>query len=584
VPSVFKLVRELVGKLGLSELSAEQFPEDVAKRLRRSQLRGTVEQMRVMLLGNTLFAPFLSLQAWNLGANLLVIVWTAVIILFSWWLFFDWRKAYNTDGSAADMRRFVKQTFVNSFLWMTGMALFYPMVSGDQKAVITTVIAGAIALGTTGFSRAPPAAFTYLAVQATGNSLVALYCGLTTGASVDYLISFLTMVAGLSLFSATIERGKSSILAFKDQEKLSEKAEVVELLLRDYERQATEWLWQTDQYGQIVRAPKQVLQLIGVHPEHVKKTRLASAVDAICTNESGPDVDRLRTAFSDQTEFHNVRLSILDPESGHLRWILMKGMPQFDRGEFRGFRGIFADATATVDADRRLQFLATYDSLTNLLNRNTLQTRLSELRPDSQFGVAFAVDLDGFKQINDSYGHQIGDLLLREVATRLQWLPDDNLCIARIGGDEFFVLLTADHPIDQSHSTQIAADVCSSLSMPFQIEDFNLQISSSVGIARFPEDSRTGVDLLAQSDMALYEAKGIGGDRYAFFDKDMQDQHNNRVAVIERLKLAIQKGDIEPFYQSQHALKDGQLTGLEALARWSDDLAQSVHRRGAMGG
>jgi diguanylate cyclase (GGDEF)-like protein len=558
-------------KLGLNELSSRQFPDDVANRLRREQLRGTIEQMRVMLLGNTFFAPALSFQAWNQGGNHLVVIWTAAIIIYSWWLFFSWRVTYRTTGLYKDMRRFTVETFINSLFWTTGMALFYPLVSGDEKAIITTVIAGALALGTMGFSRAPVAGFAYLGVQIVGNSLVALICGLRTGSSSDFVIFFLTIAAGVSLYSATVERGKSAITAFKDQEKLNEKKEVVELLLRDYERQATEWLWQTDRDGTIIRAPAQVLELFGLTELDIGSVPSFSALGAKCTEACQPDIERLRIALKSKTEFHDVRLSITDPKDGRLRWILIKGMPQFDLDEFRGFRGIFADATATIEADQKLKFLATHDSLTKLLNRDALQDFLLNLRAGDHFAAAFAIDLDGFKQINDSYGHDIGDLLLIEVARRLRGMQTEELWAARTGGDEFFILCREDQPNTRSAYGRIAQEICKLLSEPFQIGEFELQISASVGVAQFPRDTSEGLELLSLSDLALYDAKHTGGDQYAFFDIDMQDQLNKRVAIIERMKIAIQNGDIKPHYQSQHALSDGRLIGFEALARWTDD-------------
>ncbi|MBU2993677.1 EAL domain-containing protein [Octadecabacter sp. 1_MG-2023] len=561
----------MFNKLGLNELSSGQFSDDVGNRLRREQLRGTIEQMRVMLLGNTFFAPVLSFQAWNHGSNHLVVIWTAAIILYSWWLFLKWRITYKTTGSSKDMRRFTVETFVNSLFWTTGMALFYPLVSGDEKAIITTVIAGALALGTMGFSRAPAAAFAYLGVQIVGNSLVALFCGLQTGSSSDFLIFFLTIAAGVSLYSATVERGKSAITAFKDQEKLNEKKEVVELLLRDYERQATEWLWQTDQSGKIIRAPAQVLELFGLTERDIGRVPSFAALGAECTEACQPDIERLRMALKYKTEFHDVRLSVTDPKDGRLRWILIKGMPQFDLDEFRGFRGIFADATASIEADQKLKFLATHDSLTKLLNRDALQECLLGLRTGDHFATAFAVDLDGFKQINDSYGHDIGDLLLIEVAKRLRRVGTVETWAARIGGDEFFILCRGQHPIKRSASERIATEICKLLSDPFQIGEFKLQISASVGVAQFPRDTSEGLELLSFSDLALYDAKHNGGDLYAFFDINMQDQLNRRVAIIERMKTAIQNGDIQPHYQSQHALSDGRLIGFEALARWTDD-------------
>lgn len=115
----------------------------------------------------------MSYQAWNKGVNPLVLAWTAAILIFSWWLFFYWQRMHNTDGSARDMKLFKLQTVANSELWWLGMALFYPMIYGDEKKIVTIVMAGSLAIGTIGYSRAPHAASTDLGIQTDGNSTVA---------------------------------------------------------------------------------------------------------------------------------------------------------------------------------------------------------------------------------------------------------------------------------------------------------------------------------------------------------------------------------------------------------------------------
>lgn len=561
----------LLAKIEGADLRPEQFSEEAAKRLRREQLRGTIEQMRLMLLCNTFFAPALSIQAWNSGINGLVLLWTASILLFSWWLFFSWRNTYETTGHAHDMHIFVRETFVNSLFWAVGIALFYPVVEGDQKVIVATIMAGSLAIGTVGFSRAPSAAFTYLSVQTISNTAVVFICGLLRDSSTDYMLAFLSLTAGASVFSAVLERGKASIIAFKNREQLSEKSEVIDLLLKDYEEQATEWLWQTNADGKITRAPTQIVEMLGETSQTATQLPLTKMI-AAKSMEQNPDViNRLLFAFEERTEFHDIKFSILDPEKGDTRWILMKGRPQFSSGEFSGFRGLFADATHSVAAERKVQFLAAYDSLTELLNRNSVQKCLMDLNPKTDFAAAFLIDLDGFKQVNDSYGHHIGDCLLQSAADRLRHSPSSDWIAARLGGDEFFVLITRKEPIGATEISCFADGIVDRLSKPYQAERFNIQLSTSVGVAQFPRDTETGHDLLSLADLALYEAKNNGRNRYEFFDVSLQDVLTERIAITKRLKSAVRHGSLRPHYQSQHALSDGRLIGFESLARWFDD-------------
>ncbi|MFK7940625.1 MAG: putative bifunctional diguanylate cyclase/phosphodiesterase [Roseovarius sp.] len=557
--------------MGAPDLRPEQFAPDAAKRLRQHQLRRTIEQMRLMLACNTFFAPALSFQAWNQGANGVVVAWTVAILAYSWWLFFAWRRMHSTDGRYSDMRQFVLETFANSSFWALGMILFYPMVDGDQKTIICMIMAGSLALGTVGFSQTPSAAFVYLSVQTVFNSLVPLTTGIITGSSSDYIVAVLSLAAGISVFNAVLERGKGSIAAFKTHENLSQKTEVIDLLLKDYEEQATEWLWQTDADGTILSAPVQILTMLGASLDAPDTKTLTQLIATHVTSQSDDDVNRLQQAFTDHSEFHDIRLSIIHPDSNETRWILMKGRPQYTSGTFSGFRGIFADATVSITAERKVQYLATYDTLTGLLNRNSVQKNLRALQPDTECAAAFLIDLDGFKQVNDSYGHHIGDELLKHAAARLAKTHPLDMVAARLGGDEFFVLMTSPTPLCKAVIACFADEIVESLSLPYQVDNFNIQLSASVGVSRFPEDTQQGHKLLSLADLALYDAKKSGRNRFEFFNIQMQNVLNERITVTERLKIAVRDNTIKPHYQSQHALKTGQLIGFEALARWFDD-------------
>lgn len=554
----------------MPELDPKQFSPDVANRFRREQMRHTIEQMRIFVMANTIFAPILSAQAWNIGAYALVIGWTVATVALSWALLLIWMKMYHTDGSIEDMERFERHAFINAAIWVSGGALYYPIVAESGKVIVATILTGALALGTLGYSRAPFAALIYLSVLTIGGCVIGLVTGLTTGGSIDLLFSVLAIFAGGALVNAVLERGKADAIAFKNHQRLSEKSDVIELLLKDYEEQATEWLWQTDTAGRVVGAPDQILELLEVDGTREELPDLVELITARHTPESKDDVARLTRAFKRRVEFYDVQISIEDQHSGTLRWIMMKGRPQFENLKFQGFRGIFADATATVEAERRVGYLAAYDGLTGLLNRHSVQKRLSELDASQDKVTAFLIDLDGFKQVNDGYGHQIGDDLLKVVSDRLEHFVQDNGWAARLAGDEFLIVLD-DHSGHNTALLQVMGqDICDRLSEPFEVEQFELQVSASVGIASFPKDTNQGLDLLSLSDLALYEAKNGGRDRAVTFDDTMLKKLNRRISILDRLKHAVRNGEIQLFYQPQHRLSDGRLVGFESLARWFD--------------
>ncbi|WP_187428016.1 hypothetical protein ROLI_001280 [Roseobacter fucihabitans] len=556
--------------LGLQDLDDSHLNEGAANRLRREQIRGSIEQMRVFLAGNTFFAPTLSMQAWNSGINAVVIGWTVVMLLFSWRLFFSWKVTYQTDGNRKDMRRFVLETYANSAMWALGMVCFYPVVSGDQKAVLTCIMAGSLALGTVGFSRTPAAAFPYLGMLTLVSFLVAFGTGIATGSRTDFLISFLALVAGAGVFNAVLERAKSSMKAFNDHEQLVQKSEVIDLLLKDYEEQATEWLWQTNSALCIQSAPQPVLDMLGVPQHEATRFCLLGAIEGRLCGNSLDEFLRLKKAISDQVEFHDILVLITDVQDGMRRWIMMRGRPQYENGQFSGFRGIFADATMTVEAKKQVEFLASHDVLTGIYNRNALQDRLTDLDPDHEHAAVFLVDLDGFKQVNDSYGHGVGDRLLQVVARRLCDGIAANDFVARLGGDEFLVLMKTPQELPVATLTAIGDRMVRDLSQPYLVDHLDLSLSASVGLARFPQDSRDGEDLLVQVDLALYAAKNGGRNQCRMFVQEMQKGLQKRLIITERLKAAVAREEIVPFYQPQYSLVDGGLVGCEALARWAD--------------
>lgn len=556
--------------LGLDELDSSHLSEGAANRLRRGQMRGSIEQMRVFQAGNTFFAPTLSFQAWNSGVNTIVIIWTVAMLVFSWTLFFSWNVTYRTDGNRRDMRRFVLETYANSAMWALGMILFFPVVHGDQKAVLTCIMAGTLALGAVGFSRTPAAAFPYLGIQTVVSFLVALSTGIVTGSATDCLIAFLALAAGAGVFNAVLERAKSSMKAFNNHEQLAEKSEVIDLLLKDYEEQATEWLWQTNGQFCIHRAPQQVLDMLGVSRSEMASVCLLDAITRRVTNECTQDLSRLENAMKSQSEFHDILLSITSVQNGTRRWIMMRGRPQFENEQFTGFRGIFADATGVVEAKKQVEFLASHDVLTGIHNRNSLQDRLAQLNPGKDHAGVFLIDLDGFKQVNDSYGHGVGDKLLQVVADRLRQIISANDFVARLGGDEFLVLVKSSKELPVSELTEMGDRLVRDLSQPYLVDHLDLSLSASIGLARFPEDSEAGADLLVQVDLALYTAKNSGRNQCRMFMEDMQKGLQKRLIVSDRLKKAIKAEGIVPFYQPQYSLVDGGLVGFEALARWAD--------------
>jgi diguanylate cyclase (GGDEF)-like protein len=216
------------------------------------------------------------------------------------------------------------------------------------------------------------------------------------------------------------------------------------------------------------------------------------------------------------------------------------------------------------------QYLAYYDDLTGLANRTLLQDRLGKAIADARrqkHTVALLfLDLDGFKDINDSLGHSVGDLLLQGVAERLKKWGREQDTIARLGGDEFLVMLT--HVCDVPDAAVAAERIMDVINGGFVIQGHSLHVTCSIGVSIFPEHGEDGETLIKNADAAMYSAKHRGRNNFRFFTEDLNTQATERVTLENSLRSALAREELFLMYQPQIDIATGRITGLEALLRW----------------
>ncbi len=240
------------------------------------------------------------------------------------------------------------------------------------------------------------------------------------------------------------------------------------------------------------------------------------------------------------------------------------------KGSYRGRIWYFRDITDRKLADEKVEFLAYYDALTGLPNRTLLRDRMSKALASAQRRkekVAFVfLDLDRFKDINDSLGHSIGDLLLQEVAERLKVWGRAHDTIARVGGDEFLIMMT--HVRDTVDAEVAAERFMVAMSQPLAIQGHSLTITCSIGISIFPEHGVDGEALIKNADAAMYTAKTNGRNNLRLFTSDMSTQVLERISLENNLRSAMGQDELFLVYQPQMEIATGRVTGLEALIRW----------------
>jgi len=219
----------------------------------------------------------------------------------------------------------------------------------------------------------------------------------------------------------------------------------------------------------------------------------------------------------------------------------------------------------------QMAYQAHHDALTGLPNRvlyeDRLQDALARSRRDGRLVALFMIDLDRFKRINDTLGHHIGDLLLMQVAQRLRGCARGTDTLARWGGDEFTMILTdLNTPHDAAH---IAEKVLEVLRVPFTVEEHELFVTASIGISLYPTDSRDPEELLRHADSAMYRAEEQGKNTYEFFAPDVGATASERLRIENQLRRALERGELEVYYQPLVVIRTGQLVGAEALLRWN---------------
>ncbi|SFH91042.1 response regulator receiver modulated diguanylate cyclase/phosphodiesterase [Pseudomonas guineae] len=236
------------------------------------------------------------------------------------------------------------------------------------------------------------------------------------------------------------------------------------------------------------------------------------------------------------------------------------------------------DMSVVRHLHRQLESQAITDSLTGLLNRRgfyqALESALSRIDRCGHRMAVLYLDLDGFKRINDSLGHDVGDLLLKRVGEQLKASLRSYDSLARIGGDEFTALLDSlDHPED---AARIAEKLIEQVSVRHTLDGIDVTLGASVGIACFPECGQSVETLLRAADMAMYEAKRAGRQQYRFFSPEMNGRARSRLMLEESLRSAIENDDFILVYQPQIHLESGRLRGFEALLRWQHRVAGTI--------
>ena len=363
------------------------------------------------------------------------------------------------------------------------------------------------------------------------------------------------MLAGVRLL------GKRGGTPAEEERQQGEEARII---VEEYEAHSSGWFWTTDRGGAVTYLSSKVAQLVGADA-----ARSGRKLTDLFQSEPGESERTLAFHFSSRTSFSDYSVHSL--VAGEDRWWSISGRPRHDdHGNFQGFVGHGSDLTEKRRSEAEITRLAMFDALTGLANRQrmrlTLDQALGQTARSYRSTALLLLDLDRFKAVNDTLGHQVGDALLKQVAQRLERAVGDTGLVGRLGGDEFQVLVTGEgRPESLSElATKMIADV----SQAYYIAGSTITIGVSIGIAVAPQDGGTAEDLVRNADLALYAAKGDGRGVHRFFHDRLLAGAKSRKRLEDDLREAVASGGFHLVYQPVVSTLDARIAGYEALLRW----------------
>jgi diguanylate cyclase (GGDEF)-like protein/PAS domain S-box-containing protein len=334
---------------------------------------------------------------------------------------------------------------------------------------------------------------------------------------------------------------------------------------------SSDWYWEQDEVFRFKHISSGMLRSTGVDP-NARYGRPRWEIPYLgITREQ---MDEHRRQVEAHMPFRDFQYAYSLP-SGEIWWVSISGEPVFnDAGTFLGYRGIGANITDKKRAEAQVRQLAEYDYLTGLPNRMLLNSRFDfALRQAarSKDGIAlFFIDLDRFKNINDSLGHHIGDMILAESGGRLTRATRSTDTVSRLGGDEFAVMLPGVN--NESQIANVADTLLHALSQPHFIEGHELTVTPSIGITVWPQDGEEMSTLIKHADVAMYHAKAQGRAQYSFFRDEMNQRVNERLSIENALRRAIDRRELSLVYQPIFSLPERRVIGAEALLRWNSEV------------
>ncbi len=518
----------------------------------RIAAHGIAASMAVTLYSGTL-------PAWVLGAWLLTVVLAVANVSRVDRKFIDINKRHM---SHREFRAQALTVGICAIPWVAAMLFAVPLGTQVQHFGLWTLAAMLIAGSAATTSSAPVSVVVFDMVVGIAGAASFIISG-------EYIYSVASMAFVATLIAGALNSARTHLSARIAEAGVAEKDEVVSLLLREFEEKESDWLWQVDNNRCLRAVSPRFAYALGKEPAEVEGERFVRLIAG-----TGTDVPRslhdLAERLKQRESFSNLLVEV--QLGDQRRWWELSGTPMLDQsGKFIGFRGVGSDVTEQRDHDEKIAYLARYDTLTGLPNRLMLTEALGEaLRFAEQWRTRCAflmIDLDRFKQVNDSLGHLVGDRLLAKVSERLNEVCTDNEKCGRLGGDEFAVVIR--DATEATRVEQIAETVIEHLSKPYVVDNHTLFIGASVGSAIGPRDGQSVETLMRNADLALYRAKDEGGGGHYSYIPSLHADAEERRTLELSLRQAISRDELLLNFQPVVNARSEDVVSFEALLRWN---------------
>jgi diguanylate cyclase (GGDEF)-like protein/PAS domain S-box-containing protein len=345
-----------------------------------------------------------------------------------------------------------------------------------------------------------------------------------------------------------------------------------EARFRDVAQAASDWIWETDSEFNITYLSERFHEITHYPPS----LWIGKRLDELLHSEEGSLTQWISLSVMKQ-ERQLVKCYYLTQQGQEHICTLSVRRIVYD-SQHNGFRGTATDITVELAAQARIQHLSLHDALTGLPNRiimkQFLESSLAGLTSSSAPVVVLSLDLDHFKDVNDTCGHITGDAVLNQIVARWRYLLTDKNLLFRNAGDEFVLILTS--MVSQAEITQFCEKLVALAKDPFFIDQHAIYIGVSIGIAIAPQDAVQTEELLRLADIALCRAKNNGRNTWVFYSPEMAQQLSRRREIEERLRKALTSNELELYYQPRYSLVEGKITSAEALLRWPGQANQRL--------